>query len=96
MGAAASPEGRNPVTRMGAPGGPKGRTGGPEEQIRWHPRPRVDYAPPAHVAAVQTRLYSFHFTSTGRVGRGIGGQPCRSGRMPFVLGVEGPPPGAAR
>jgi hypothetical protein len=41
--------------------------GGREFVVDYTPRPHVDYAPPAHLTEVQTRLYSFHLTSTGRV-----------------------------
>jgi hypothetical protein len=41
--------------------------GGREFVVGYTPPPHVDYTPPPHVIAVQTRLYSFHLTSTGRV-----------------------------
>ena len=41
--------------------------GGREFVFDYTPRPHVDSTPKPHVTAVQTRLYSFHLTSTGRV-----------------------------
>jgi len=41
--------------------------GGREFVVAYTPRPRVAYTPRPHVTMVQTRLYSFHLTSTGRV-----------------------------
>ena len=61
--------------------------GGREFVVAYTPRPRVAYAPQAHVTEVQTRLYSFHLTGTGRV---TGLSPVKGGPLHGVEAGRGP------
>ena len=61
--------------------------GGREFVVAYTPRPRVAYAPQAHVTEVQTRLYLFLLTGTGRV---TGLSPVKGGPLHGVEAGRGP------